>query len=304
MSHYCSTSLNFLELDYHPMKDREPTLRSHVLGAGLRRAMEHAGYNGTQMADELGWSQGRVSRLLAGKRGGSGIDVSAFLAVCGVKGAERERLLGLSGEYTQPSWFIQHGAAVPKEIRTLIDLEARATALCEFQTSLVPGLLQTPEYARVVLCQSATVPDEEIEDRVQARLERQELLSRRRAQICTFFLHEHAMCLPVSGSTVMSDQLHHLLRLSVRPNVTIRVVPKEVGAHAGMAGPFTVMIIRDFKPMVYLENETSSLFLETPVEIQAYRSIVAALNETALDKRHSRDLIGSTAQRFSAEAVA
>ena len=68
------------------MKDREPTVCSRELGEGLRRAMGYAGYNGTQIADELGWSQGRVSRLLAGKRGGTGYDVSAFLAVCGVKG--------------------------------------------------------------------------------------------------------------------------------------------------------------------------------------------------------------------------
>jgi transcriptional regulator with XRE-family HTH domain len=285
------------------MKDRDPTVRSHALGERLRKAMENAGYNGTQMADELGWSQGKVSRLLAGKRGGSDIDVSAFLAVCKVKGAERERLLRLSEEHTRPGWWVQHGSVVPSEISALIDLEAKMANLCEFQNLLVPSFLRTPEYARAVLCRSVNVPHEEIDDRVQALAARQEVLNQPRAPICTFFLHENVLRLPIGGPMVLADQLHHLLRVSVRSNVTIRVVPMRVGTHAGMAGSFTVLVVRNFKTVVYLENETSSIFLETPAEMQAYRGIVAALNETALDERHSRDLIGSAGQQFSAEAA-
>jgi transcriptional regulator with XRE-family HTH domain len=285
------------------MKDRDPTVRSHALGERLRQAMEHAGYNGTQMAAELGWSQGKVSRLLAGKRGGSGVDVSAFLAVCKVTGVERERLLGLSEEHTRPGWWLQHGSVVPSEVSALIDLEARAANLCEFQSLLVPSFLQTPEYARAVLCRSANVPREEIDGRVQALLARQEVLNQPRAPMCTFFLHENVLRLPIGGPMVLADQLHYLLRISVRSNVTIRIVPMRVGAHAGMAGPFTVLGVRNFKPVVYLKNETSSIFLETPAEMQAYRSIVAALNEKALDEKHSRDLMSNTAQQFSAEAT-
>lgn len=277
------------------MKDRDPTVRSHVLGEGLRKAMENAGYNGTQMADELGWSQGKVSRLLAGKRGGSGIDVSAFLAVCKVKGAERERLLRLSEEHTRPGWWVQHGSVVPSEVSALIELEAKTANLCEFQSSFVPSFLQTPEYTRAVLCRSVNVPHEEIDDRVQALLARQEVLNRPRAPICTFFLHENILRLPIGGPTVLADQLHYLLRVSVRSNVTIRIVPMRVGAHAGMAGSFTVLVVRDFKPVVYLESETSSLFLELPVEINAYRDILAALDETALPEGQSKDLIGALA---------
>jgi transcriptional regulator with XRE-family HTH domain len=285
------------------MKDRDLTIRSRALGIGLRRVMESAGYNGSQVADELGWSQGRVSRLLAGKRGGSGVDVSAFLAVCGVKGEERERLLALAEEHTRPGWWVQHGLVVPKRVQTLADLENRATTICELQTVLVPPLLQTPEYARAVLAGSAKVPSGEIEERVAARLERQELLNRPWAPYCTFFLYEEALRLPVGGPVVMAEQLHHLLRLSVRPNVAIRVVPTSAGVHAGAAGPFTVLVIRGFKSVVYLENETSSLFLETPVEIEAYHGILVALDGMALDEGESREMIGGVALGFSQENV-
>src|SRR5262245_4556449 len=87
------------------MDDRKPTVRSRELGEGLRRAMEYAGFNGTSIAKRLGWSQGRVSRLLAGKRGGNGYDVAAFVAVCGIPTAEKERLMALSLDYDRPGWF-------------------------------------------------------------------------------------------------------------------------------------------------------------------------------------------------------
>jgi hypothetical protein len=287
------------EMDYHPMKDREPTVRSRALGDGLRRAAAYAGYNGTQIADELGWSQGRVSRLLAGKRGGSGCDVSAFLAVCRIIGAERERLLGLAGEHTQPDWFVQHGPMVPKQVQTLIDLEAWAASIWEFQAVQVPERLQTPGYACAVLSRSANVPDEEIDERVHTRrLVRHELLNRPRPPLCVFFLDEYVVHLPVGGATIMAEQLHHLLRIAQRPNVILRVVPARVGAHAGMAGSFTLLGVRDFKPIVYLENETSSLFLELPVEVEAYRKILAKLDEVALNEDQSRDLISTLALRF------
>jgi transcriptional regulator with XRE-family HTH domain len=283
------------------MKDREPTVRSRELGEGLRRAMEYAGYNGTQIADELGWSQGRVSRLLAGKRGGTGYDVSAFLAVCGVKGEQRDRLMALASDHNRPGWFVQHGPVVPKQVQTLVDHELRASTVSDFQTTLVHGLLQTSEYARETMSRSANLPQEEIADRIQARLARQELVSRPRAPMFTFFLHEDALRIPVGGPAIMSDQLHYLLRMSVRANVIIRVVPARAGAHAGMSGSFTLMEIRDFKPIVYLDSEISSLFLETPIEIDAYRNILASLDAMALDEGQSRVLISNIALDFGEE---
>jgi transcriptional regulator with XRE-family HTH domain len=100
------------------MKDREPTIRSRELGEGLRQAMEYAGFNGSEVARQLGWSQGRVSRLLRGRRGGSGYDVSSFLAACGVKGAEHDRLMALALDNDKPGWLQQHGPVVPKQVRT------------------------------------------------------------------------------------------------------------------------------------------------------------------------------------------
>jgi hypothetical protein len=89
--------------------------------------------------------------------------------------------------------------------------------------------------------------------------------------------------------------------MSVRPDVTLRVVPAAIGAHAATAGHFTLMEFVDFKPIVYLDSETSSLFLEEPEEIAAYRSILASLENTALDEGQSRDLIGRLAVELYAD---
>jgi hypothetical protein len=227
--------------------------------------------------------------------------VAAFLAVCRVTGAERDRLLALCEEQHTPGWFQQHGSRLPQQLVTYIDHENKAVTISEFQEPGVPGLLQTGDYARALLSRSGNVPADEVDDRVAARLARQSLFSREHPPRFTFYLHEFVLRLPVGGPVVMSDQLHHLLRMSMRPYLTLRVVPAALGAHAGMAGAFIFMEFADFRPVVYLESITSSLFLEKPVEIDAYRLILGALADTALGEGESRELIATLATELYAD---
>lgn len=118
-------------------------------------------------------------------------------------------------------------------------------------------MLQTENYIRAMLSRSATIPANEVEVLVHARITRQDILNRSRRPIFTYYLHESVLKLPVGSSAVMSDQLHHLLRLSVRSGLELRVIPCEIGAHAGMAGSFTLMEFDDFDPIVYLESEAA-----------------------------------------------
>ncbi len=147
------------------MRDHESTVRSRELVEGLRQAMQRARLNGRQAAHLLGWSPSWVSRLLSGKRNATELHVAAFLAVCRVTGAERDRLLALCQERHTPGWLQQHGSRLPQQLVTLIDHEDKAVTISEFQSTLVPGLLQTGDYARAVIQNSRTVPADEIEDR-------------------------------------------------------------------------------------------------------------------------------------------
>ncbi|MGB6161419.1 MAG: helix-turn-helix transcriptional regulator [Pseudonocardiaceae bacterium] len=277
------------------MPHREPTMRSRELGDGLRQAMDDAGLNGLQAAKLLNVSPSLVSLMLAGKRGASELDVAAFLGVCRVSGPERDRLLALCREQDTPGWLQQHGARLPKQLRTLIDYENRAVAISVFEVVGVPGLLQTGEYARAVISRVVNAPPEEVDDRVAARLARQILFSRERPARFTFYLHESVLRLPVGGPAVMAEQLRHLRRMSTRSYLTLRVVPVALGAHAAMTGAFHLMEFTKFKPVAYLESETSSLFLERPEETQAYRNILGALADTALNEGQSRELIAAVA---------
>ena len=181
---------------------------------------QRARLNGKQVAHQLDWSPSWVSRLLSGKRGASQLHVAAILGLCRVTGAERERLLALCQDQNTPGWRQQHGSRLPKQLRKLIDHEDKAVAISDFQ-AMRPGLLQTGDYARAMIRDPRTVPADEVEDRVTARLARQRLLSRDRPARFTFFIHEFVLRLPVGGPAVMSDQLNHLLRVSVRPCLTL-----------------------------------------------------------------------------------
>jgi Domain of unknown function (DUF5753)/Helix-turn-helix domain len=277
------------------MRDRESTIRSRELGEGLRRAMERAELNGRQAAHVLGWSESWVSRLLSGKRGGSALDVAAFLGVCWVKGPERDRLLALCQELNTPGWFQQHGSRLPKQLVTLMNHEDKAVDYSDVQPMLVSGLLQTGDYARAVISSVPNVPAAEVEERVAARLARQCLFNRDWPPRFTFYLHGSALRLPVGGPEVMAEQLCHLLRMSVRSSVTLRVIPISLGAHAVTAGPFVLMEFAEFRPLVYLEGVTSCLFLEKPEEIRAYRLILDALAQSVLGEEESRKLIATLA---------
>lgn len=283
------------------MSHREPTIRSRELGEGLREAMKGAGLTGKQAAQMLDVTPSFVSLLLSGKRGASEVDIAAFLGVCRVKGPERDRLLALCREQDTPGWFQQHGSRLPQQLMTLIDHENKAVTISDFQPMVVPGLLQTGEYARALIRETVNVPPGEVDDRVAARLARQSLFSRDRPARFTFYLHEFALRLPVGGPAVMVEQLNHLLRMSTRPYLSLRVVPAPRGGHAGIAGQFKLMEFAEFKPVTYLDSETACLFLERPEEIAAYRRILAALADTALGEGQSRKLIAALATGLYAD---
>ncbi len=133
------------------MEDHEPTVRSRELGEGLRRAMHNAGLAGKDVARLLDLSPSWVSRLISGKRNVTAVQASAFLAVCQAPSAERERLLALCDEQHTQGWFQQHGSRLPLQLVTLIDHENKAVTISSFDSTLVPGLLQTGDYTRALL---------------------------------------------------------------------------------------------------------------------------------------------------------
>ena len=281
------------------MDDREPTVRSRELGLTLSRAAQAKGLSNAELARRLGWSNSRVSRLLSGKRGTNQVDIASLLGVCGIIPPKFDELLELARHASEPGWWQEFGDRLPAELRTLSEFEDAAVVITNFETVVVPGLLQTPEYMRMLLQRTPAIPDSEIPVRIKARLMRQAIMDRTYPAKFQFFVDEYALSRTGPGRDVVSDQVHHLLRMAVRPHIETRIIPDAVGFHAAHK-PFKLMEFTELHPVVHIENETSVLFLERADTIETYRLIMARLATVALDERQSREWLASLATELGA----
>lgn len=282
------------------MYDHEPTVRSRELGLALLRAIGTAGLNQSDLASMLAWSPSKVSRMISGKRCASPEDVSAVLAVGRIVGPKRQELLEMARHATERGWWQDFGDCLPAELRTLSDHEDSALTITNFENAVVPGLMQTAEYARALISTTPSIPDSEIDNHVGARGRRQLIFDRQFSGQFRFFVDEYVITRTGPGRKVMSDQVHHLLRMSVRPYIEIRVIPESIGFHAGHK-PFQLMQFTEINPILFIENETSALFLERKDTIESYRRRIAALSRVALDEDRSRSWLATVASELGEE---
>jgi len=247
----------------------------------------------------LGVSASTISRLENGKREPTIEEVSAILAVIGITGEERERLLDQARGGNGSGLVEANNPTV--QSRTYLNFETRATAITNFELMLVPGLVQTPEYAHAII--SAIQVDESepsIEIRVGRRMARQAILGRRKPPHLNLILTEAALRLPIGGPDIMARQIRHLTGLADLPHVTLQVIPAEVGGHAGLLGQFVILDFANDKTVVHIEDRTTGIFLDDPVRVALYRLTVEKLLAAALDEEGSvrlmmsiaRDLVG------------
>ena len=279
------------------MNDRHTTTRSRQLGTELKRVRERAGYSARDLARALGWSESKVARMENGERGASEIAVATYLAYFRVVGPEMDRLLVLCREIWAKDWLQPHGEAIPNELRTLLIHETTASRIHHYEPLLVPGLLQTEDYARVVFRQAGRFSDDRIDLRVRVRLDRQDLLRREFGVELKFFIPEQVLRTTVGGPRVMNDQLLHMLLISSRPWCAIRVIPASFSP-GFLGGPFELMEYTNHEPVAYVENQTHSMFLENPDDIRIYREILARLRAITLDEGQSRGLLASLASEY------
>jgi hypothetical protein len=155
--------------------------------------------------------------------------------------------------------------------------------------------LQVSGYAKAVISRTLNVPFGEIEGRVAARMASQKIFECDRPPNCSFFIHELCLQLPVGGAKVMAAQLHHLLQLSVRPYITIRVIPTAAGAQPGLIGSCCLLEFAEFQPVAYIDNEVAGFFVEEPDQVATYAKVFTALTTAALDDEQSRDKLRAAA---------
>lgn len=264
-------------------------MRGREFGDGLRAAIGATGLSSRAVAEVVGWHESKLSDLARGKGGASELEVGILLGACRTVLPEREHLLRLYRESNIRGWWQQYGACGPCRLRTVVEHLAVAESMVSWQTHVMPCFLQTSGYAREVMLASANVPAGEVEERVAAQVEMQQLLWR--IPSCTFYLHELALMLRVGSPEQYIEQLRYLGFLANSSRLTIRIVPLEAGAHAGMSGPFTKIDFRECEPFVWLQHENSSLFVEEASAVGGYEAIVRRLDEVSLDVGRSKAMI-------------
>ncbi len=226
--------------------------------------------------------------MTLGKGGVTEADVLLLLGYCQATVEEREHLLALFRE-SGNAWLQIPEDGVPDQVRTLIDQERDAEEIICWSMILVPGLLQTPEYGYVCAEHSTVIKAEDVPKVAAARAARAKILEPGRK--FTFFVHEQALLLPVGGMEVWREQLAHLLRMSVRKYISLRIIPRSAGMHAGTSGDFRVMKFPKYPPVVYSDSVNSCLFLDDPDTVKIHEDILTALAAIALSEADSRAVI-------------
>jgi transcriptional regulator with XRE-family HTH domain len=270
---------------------RSPTIRRRRLGAELRRYRDAAGVTIEVVADRLGWSASKVSRIETGHTSATPRDVQDMLDIYGVNGIEAGELVQIAREARQKGWWHPFS---PVLNGAYVGLEAAASRISAYEQQVVPGLLQTDKYA-IAMIRAARLgdTDREIEQRVRVRMARQALLIQDDPIDLWVVLDEAVVSRPVGGDEVMRDQLARLVDASLLPNVTIQILPFAAGAHAGMDGTFAILDFPDAEDpnVVYAENATGGLFLEKTDELRKYNEIFDTVRATALSPEESRTMI-------------
>ncbi|MFJ4620103.1 helix-turn-helix domain-containing protein [Streptomyces sp. NPDC088812] len=278
-----------------------PTVRRRRLGQELRKLREDKGMTAEQVADRLLVSQSKISRLENGRRSISQRDVRDL---CGVYEVEDQRivdsLMQMAKDSRQQGWWHAFGD-VPYSV--YIGLETDAASLRVYDPQVVPGLLQTRQYAETLISGALpeTVPTE-IEKRVQVRMRRQERISAEENPLRLWTVMDEAALRRVVGNrSLMRDQLEHLVEQSQLPHVTVQVIPFEMGAHPGLNGQYAILEFPDASDssVVYIEGVTSDLYLEKPNDVQKYSVMYEHLRAQALNVDQSRQFIADIAKDYA-----
>ena len=264
----------------------KPTVRSRRVGTELRRLREAAGVTTAQAADLLNCSPAKISRIENGIVTARVGDLRLLLDRYGDQDTEhRAYLERLARESNKRGWWQDYGDTIPPYYADFIGLETDASYIKTWEPTAVPGILQTPEYARaVMLANPAMISPDKLENFISLRRERQVRLEQGTDVRLDAVIWEVALVTTVGSDEVQRGQLGRLLELMDRPNISVQVLPLEAGDKASMSGSFVMFSFGSERSVstVFVENLTSSQYLEGDEELRGYTLVFDALRSAAL----------------------
>lgn len=278
------------------MPRKPPGAKAKGLGAELRALREARDLSLSAAAAPIGLSKTILSRLETGQRNISPDEVAGLLAVYGVTGSDRDRLLAMARTAGEAGWWELGIPGLTPDSATLADYEATASEIVSWAPLLIPGLLQTMPYARAFL-ECYSLPADVIEARVTARLRRQQTMWRPDVSYAAY-IGETALRSVVGDRRVMRSQLLALLEAGRRDNITLRVVPTANGSHLGQLGAFLLLGFPAAPTVVHVEMVASGVFHDQPALTDPYVLAVAQLQNVALSETESARIVSGIADEL------
>src|SRR6266487_1446230 len=279
----------------------KPTVRSRRVGTELRRLREAAGVTTAQAAELLSCSPAKISRVENGIVSVRMVDLRLLLDRYGDQDQEhRAYLERLARESNKRGWWQDYGDTIPPYYADFIGLESDASYIKTWEPTIVPGLLQTPGYARaVMLANPAMVSPGKLENLISIRRERQARLEQSTDARLDAVIWEAALITTVGSGEIQRGQLSRLLELMDRPNISVQLLPLEAGGQASMSGSFVMFSFGSERSVstVFVDNPTSSQYLELDQELRGYTLVFDALRSAALSPTASATRIRQRLER-------
>jgi transcriptional regulator with XRE-family HTH domain len=267
-----------------------PTVLRILLGSQLRKLRETKGITREAAGYEIRASGSKISRMELGRVSFKERDVADLLTMYGVTdSAERDALIGLARQANNPGWWQHFGDVLPNWFQAYLGLEAAASLIRTYEIQFVPGLLQTPDYARaVIMLGHAGASAEEINRRVDLRLQRQQILTRSGGPQLWAVIDEAVLRRPIGGVDVMRSQIEALIEASKLPGVRLQIIPFLAGGHAAAGGPFAILRFPEpeLPDVVYVEQLTSAIYLDKREDVDHY---AMAMERVCIDAEPPND---------------
>jgi transcriptional regulator with XRE-family HTH domain len=280
-----------------------PLVQRRRLRTELRRARQERGLTQEQVASDMDWSLSKIIRIEGAATGISTTDLKALLSLYEITDSERtNQLTALARAARERSWWSAYRDVAAPALIQLIEYESAASVIMQFENTFVPGILQTEDYARVVLQDYNTekLSPERVSALVDLRVRREELLERNNPPRFTFILDEATVRRLIGGVSVMRSQVQCLIEVAKKPNVLIEVIPFKVGLHPGMSGPFEIIEFADplDEDVVFLESPRGDIVSDNPEETLRYRETFGQLRKLALSEQDSLAYLGDIASEM------
>lgn len=276
------------------------TVKSRRVAGELRRLRARSGHSCATVGAALGISASKISRIETGRIGLQADEVVALLGFYQVAKPLREELLELVRRAAEPGWWQVQGSRLPELWQELIDFERSATAIINYEPLLIPGLLQTADYAGALIhAANPALSEDEVETRVAARTARQALLGRAHPPRLLALLEEGVLRRVIGDTGLMRRQVRHLEDAATRPKVTVQVVPTAAGAHPGLGGPFVILEFDGDPTLVYLENRGGSAILEEDADLDRAMIALQHVQQIALSPDDSLTLLAEVARELT-----